>query len=270
MSHVLFAAGGEQADYESVNNLGVAECAAAAVSVGVSSMVVLSTAWASMPYSFASVLFNSLYDAQPMAKHLVGENALRTDGNSKDEGSPFNYVIIRAGRLVPDDEYPPDAPDGLLYAQGDLFDFLGQAGQPGMCLSQLAHAVVAALGVQGKYTVELTSGTTDHDDVSIYTTLLQDGVASNNNNNGYLHNHVVSDKDVERFHVQALSEFLMLMLALLVASIGSCWILGWKKALIFSLLLYVLAFYGWYKFLSGRSVLDCLKAEGRQGNPEEL
>lgn len=156
VSHVLFCAGGELADFDAVNNRGVQYVAQQAVQAGTTSVVVISAAWVSKPYSLASLLFNSLYPSWPMARHMQGEQVLR---QVVALSTNTNYVILRAGRLVPDEEYPTEtAPMGLLYQQGDNFYFWGPAGQPGMCNTQLANAVLTAMQVQGKYTVEVTGG----------------------------------------------------------------------------------------------------------------
>lgn len=65
--------------------------------------------------------------------------------------------------------------EGLTYQQGDSFDFFGIAGRPGMARSQLAQAVITALNVEGKYTVEVTgSGTANLNDATVYENLYQD------------------------------------------------------------------------------------------------
>ena len=146
VSHVVFCAGGEEADFDAVNNRGVQYVAQQAVKAGTTSVVVISAAWVSKPYSLASLLFNSLYPSWPMARHMQGEEVLRQVAALS---SNMNYVILRAGRLVPDEEYPSHtaAPMGLQYQQGDNFYFWGPAGQPGMCNTQLANAVLTAMQV---------------------------------------------------------------------------------------------------------------------------
>lgn len=179
LSHVVFMAGGEGADYKCVNYKGVAEFAKQAADCpSIGNFVVISSAWASRPYSIASLLFNSLYfDTLPMGSHFLGEQALKYA--SKQKGERLNYVILRAGGLNEDarwkEKYPEAYEMGLTYEQGDKFEFLGKAGRPGMCRTQLASAVVAAMDIDGKYTVEVTgSGNVPWNDTGIYQNLVQD------------------------------------------------------------------------------------------------
>jgi nucleoside-diphosphate-sugar epimerase len=248
VSHVVFAAGGEQADFDAVNHRGVAECALEAVRVGATSMVVISAAWVTKPYSVASLLFNSVYPSLPMALHLQGEDTLR-QASSADPA--FNYVIIRAGRLVGDEEYPEDGPKGLTLAQGDSFSFFGPAGLPGMCHTQLAHAVVTALQVKGKYTVEMTSGEMDADDSnSAYQELVQDGSVR-----------TTSDTDIARLHARAVSDLYNALLTLGVGGILLVIGIGWKRGIPMALTLYLVCLYLWSIWYSDRSVEDCLASE---------
>lgn len=189
ISHVVFCAGGEEADFDAVNHRGVKECATEAVRAGsVQSMVVISAAWVSKPYSLASLLFNSLYPQLPMGRHLQGEDGLR----KLAADSSMDYVILRAGRLVTDEEYPQDGPKGLLYEQGDGFFFWGPAGLPGMCSTQLAQAVRTAMQVKGKYTVEITSGSVDAHDATVYESFRTDDPV------------MATDEEVEACHSKAL------------------------------------------------------------------
>ena len=95
ITHVIFLAGGEGADYNAVNFRGVTECAQQAVKYNVQHMVVISTALATRPYSIASLLFNSMYDNIPMTCHYMGEQEVRRVAAQ----SNLNYVILRAGGL---------------------------------------------------------------------------------------------------------------------------------------------------------------------------
>lgn len=171
VSHVLFAAGGEEADFDAVNRRGVAYCAAEATAAGASSMVVVSAAWVTRPYSFASLLFNALYPSLPMALHLQGEDSLRAAAAE----AGMSFVVMRPGALVGDDEYDWDTePAGVRIAQGDSFGFL-EAGMPGLAHTPLARALVSAMKVEGQFTVEITCGNDDADDAaSAYSTLTQD------------------------------------------------------------------------------------------------
>ena len=183
VQHILYAAGGEQADWNAVNRVGLWNMAEQAVQHKVESMVVISAAWVTKPYSIAGLLFNWLYNSRPMALHLQGELLMQRavmNAAAAAKGHSMNYVIIRAGRLVSDEEYDavPENPKGISMAQGDSYLFLGPAGQPGMSTSQLGKAIVGAMHVQGKYTVEMTCG--DLDPLSsgnAYTSMEQDDVA---------------------------------------------------------------------------------------------
>ena len=137
ISHVLFAAGGEQADYDAVNNRGLSYCAAEAGKLR-AHVVVISAAWVTRPFSIAAVLFNSLYD-DPMALHLIGENTLRATPG-------LTYVVLRPGALVPDADFDASAGcgDGVRMAQGDNFGFL-EAGMPGLAFTPLAKLLVTSL-----------------------------------------------------------------------------------------------------------------------------
>jgi hypothetical protein len=123
----------DDTDWDAVNNRGVEECAQEAARVGAKSMVVIDSAWVTKPYSLAGLLFNSLYATLPMALHLRGEYALRRHAVDQDSGSGtpvFNYVIVRAGRLVSDEDYPTSGPTGLTLAQGDDFGSLDKPEYP--------------------------------------------------------------------------------------------------------------------------------------------
>jgi len=224
VSHVVFIAGGEDADFDAVNRRGVAECAKQAAEAGSESMVVVSAAWVSKPYSLASVLFNSLYDDLPMSKHLQGEDTLREIGR---EHPSLNYVVLRAARLVPDDEYHPDAANGLWIAQDDNFAFFGPAGNPGMSQTLLARSVVTAMKVKGKYTVQITSGSILPDDVAIYGTLVQDSASST----------LVTPEEIDRWHQQAVTDLTVMFASICVGTLVLFVLLGWKLGFVLSLLI---------------------------------
>lgn len=170
VSHVVFAAGGEQADFDEVNNKGLALCAEEAASAGAKTIVVISSAWVTKPYSLASLLFNTLYDKFPMALHLLGEDALRDTARR----SGMSYVILRPGALVEDKDYDFEKdPVGILLTQGDSMGFL-RAGRPGLAYSPLAHAIVTALEVEGRVTVEITNGEQSQHDVTLYDKMVRD------------------------------------------------------------------------------------------------
>lgn len=244
-SHIIFAAGGEDADYDAVNNRGVAECAKEGAKAGSKTMVVISAAWVSKPYSLASVLFNSLYYPQsPMGKHLQGEDALRRVAAS----SGMHYVILRAGRLVPDDEFPADKPTGLLYEQGDNFSFFGPAGMPGMSNTQLMHAVMTATtkAPNGKFTVEVTGGTTDAQDSTIYHTFLEDDVSTS-----------VSDEHAHACHaepIDMLKRLAIMFPVLFLVNVRTRGLRGGLAPLLFTLVMIIVY---WNGKLSNVSVQEC-------------
>ena len=250
ISHVVFTAGGEEADFDMVNNLGVAECAQAlhsSSSATKKSMVVISAAWVSKPYSLASILFNSLYDKLPMAVYLQGEDVLRKVAADYDS---FSYVILRAGRLVPDNDYPVDSSKGLLFAQGDTFFFWGPAGAPGMCHGQLTNAVITAMQVEGKITVEVTGGTTDPHDVAVYTGLRQDDPLE-----------IVPYEDVTKCHLDALWMLKACLVLYVIVLLLGCWFLAKKSMLGTSF--FILASFPtfcviWTFTLGHISVLNCV------------
>lgn len=246
VSHVIFTAGGEDADFDAVNNRGVAECARAlqASSAAKKSMVVISAAWVSKPYSMASILFNALYDNFPMAKHLQGEDVLR---KTAAESKGFHYAILRAGRLVSDEEYPDKGAKGLLYQQGDSFFFFGPAGSPGISYTQLAESVMTAMKIEKKVTVEITGGITDVDDTSIYAEFREDNALD-----------IVPYDDVEKYHANALWTFkvcgivYLILLGFLLLQVKSV------LAAPFLLLASAIAFFVvWTKVLGVLSVFDC-------------
>ena len=257
ISHVVFTAGGDDADFELVNNIGVAECARElqASSAPKKSMVVVSSAWVSKPYSFASVVFNSLFDKYPMAKHYQGEDALR---KVAAEAENFHYVILRACRLLPDEEYPAEAASqGLLYQQGDSFFLWGPAGNPGMSNSQLVGAVLTAMQVGRKVTVEVTgAGTADVHDTSVFAEFQED--------NPLL---IAPYDDVVRCHADAISLLKVCGIVYLVL-LGFGILLG--RSVLKALLLIVVSFLAfcatWTKVVGGISVLDCVN--GSKGHSE--
>jgi nucleoside-diphosphate-sugar epimerase len=230
LTHVVFMAGGEGADYRAVNSRGVAECAQQAVNcVSIRHFVVISSAWATRPYSIASLLFNSIYfDTLPMASHYLGEQALRrAAGNGPSRN--LNYVILRAGGLNSDDryvqKYPEAAEMGLTYQQGDTFEFLGIAGRPGMSRTQLAKAVVSAVDIEGRYTVELTgSGTVDPENASIYQQLVQDEDCDGNS--------AMDQSSILTIHKQAVMNLGYVVMTFSALAIASTLLFGWIQGLV--------------------------------------
>ena len=248
LTHVVFMAGGEGADYSAVNCRGVAECAKRAANCdSIRHFVVISSAWATRPYSIASLLFNSIYfDTLPMASHYLGEQALRraaATGPSRN----LNYVILRAGGLNSDDRYAQKYPEaskmGLTYQQGDTFKFLGIAGRPGMSRTQLANAVVSAVDVEGRYTVEVTgSGTVDPEDASIYQLLVQDEECDGNS--------AMDQTSILTIHKQAVMNLRYAVMTTSALAIASIILLGWIQgfALVFALNTFVLLI--WTRFFA--------------------
>jgi hypothetical protein len=268
----------ESSGYTSVTHVlladtaGVEECAAAAAQIGtVESMVVMSAAWVSKPYSLASLLYNGMYDNLPSAKHWQGEEALRTiaqqqeqecdfaDGSNETSRKPLNYVILRSGRLIPDSESNSGEEAGIGFSQDDSFEFWGPDGAaiPGMSHSQLAQAAVAALQVEGKYTVEVTSGSTPASKASkMFSMLLQD-----DENTAFNFNQTVTMEDVELVHAQAMSDFVNVIFTLLVGTALLVFLLGAGQGLFLSMTLYMITIFLWKTFLSDRTVWDCLASE---------
>ena len=65
--------------------------------------MLISTAWATRPYTIGSLLFNSMYlDTVPMASHYLGEQALQKAAATNRE---MNYVVLRAMGLNSDENY---------------------------------------------------------------------------------------------------------------------------------------------------------------------
>lgn len=277
VTHVLFAAASHSAGnhMDAVHHRGVEECATAAARAGtVQSMVVMSAAWVSKPYSLASLLYNGMYDNLPSAKHWQGEDALRHIAEQQEqdcdavdyEGNPvnnetsrvpLNYVILRSGRLVSDGEASKDgsAPQGIGLSQDDSFDFWGPPGT--MSHSQLAQAAVAALHVEGKYTVEVSSGSnTPGDAQKLFSMLLQD-----DENSAFNLNQTVTIEDVEQVHAQAMSDFINVIFTLLVGTAALVYLLGPGEGLFLSMTLYIITILMWRTFLSNRTIWDCLASE---------
>ncbi|CAB9496147.1 expressed unknown protein [Seminavis robusta] len=205
-----------------------------------------------------------------MARHWQGERALQ----AATANSNINYVILRAGKLVPDHEFPSDAPTGLTYGQGDAFWFFGVAGIPGMCNTQLARSVRTAMKVQGQYTVEVTGGTTDANDPKAFLALQQDqplqeaipGLAD--------HSEEQVLSIALQCHEQALVDF-----AIYAGGFGLLFVLLMLRvqwgipariiALLFMPILFVLF---WTFVMSDKSVEDCLRtaAAAAQTKTNEL
>jgi NAD(P)-dependent dehydrogenase (short-subunit alcohol dehydrogenase family) len=249
LTHVVFMAGGEGADYRAVNHKGVAALADCAIQCdNLSHFIVISSAWATRPYSIAALLFNSIYkDTLPMASHYLGEEALRRASLQRN----MNYVILRAGGLNSDENYAKKYPDavgkGLTYQQGDSFDFLGIAGRPGMARSQLSKAVLSAMSVEGRYTVEVTgSGIVDLDDSSVYDTLVQDDLSLVPLNSD------TQEREIAGAHSQAIDQLKQTATAASLGGIVLIGVFGWIKglALLFSLDLFIILI--WSRFLANQ------------------
>lgn len=252
LTHIVFMAGGEEADYRAVNYLGVAECAKLAAKYStIKNFVLISSAWATKPFSIASLLFNSIYpDTVPMASHYLGEQALRRASAASTH--TLNYAILRAGGLNSDENYAKKYPDavgkGLTYNQGDSFTFLGVAGRPGMARSQLAHAVASAANVNGQYTVEVTgSGVISIDDSSIYGKMTQDDIVTAN---------LSSPQDEERIimtaHTQAVQLLKQTAILASLGAVGSILVFGWVQGLFSLLALDAILLLVWSQFYSKR------------------
>jgi nucleoside-diphosphate-sugar epimerase len=250
ITHMVFLAGGDGADYTAVNYRGVMECAQCCASCEtIRQMVVISTAWATRPYSIAALLFNSLYpDSTPMAVHYLGEQELRRAAVMGN----FDYVILRPGALKSDERYakqfPEAAKKGLTYQQGDTFRFLYEPGRPGMSRSQLAHAVVAAVdNVKGRYTVEVTgSGTVPLDDYSVYQTgaLVPDDI--------FVEAKGYSNDEIMAIHQQAVAELKNTALAVSLGSILLVSLLGWVQGMVSLLAVDAVVIFLWRKLYADR------------------
>ena len=236
VTHVVYTAGGEDANYYDVSYQGVATCAQEAAKFkSVQHMVFVSSAWSTRPYSIASLLFNSLYETIPMACHYMGEQEIRRQ--AKLSPQQLNYVILRPGGLNQDERYAKKYPEAyaqrqtsITYQQGDTFQFLGPAGRPGMCRSQLAHIVSTAVNVEGCYTVEVTgSGNVDWSDASVYATTLRsdDNVP---NAAGLLTTR--DENEVFSIHKKAIDELKIAAVAASLAGVGLVIFLGWLSGLL--------------------------------------
>ena len=253
LTHVIYCAGGDTADYTIVSYKGVSDCARlAAEEAGgsqVKNFVFISTAWATKPYSIASLLFNSMYNNTiPMACHLMGEEEIR---KYAAVGNGFSYVIVRPGGLNTDENYIKkfglEAFEmGLTYSQGDNFEFLGIAGRPGMSRTQLANVVVTAAtaislgdaGNAGKYTVEVTgSGNVELQDTSVYSRLVQDQGGSS-----------VSNDEIMEIHSNAVSEMKTTAIGVSVISVILVATLGWMKGIVSGIALDALILLIWSIF----------------------
>mmetsp|Transcript_31459 Transcript_31459/g.45896 ORF Transcript_31459/g.45896 Transcript_31459/m.45896 type:complete len:384 (+) Transcript_31459:95-1246(+) len=259
LTHVIFMAGGEDADYRVVSYQGLAKFAQKATAVECNTIrhfVVISTAWCTKPYSIASLLFNTLYfDTLPMASYYLGEQALRkAAAGVTDKNSSLNYVILRAGGLNSDERYAEKYPDaatmGLTYQQGDTFDFFGIAGRPGMSRSQLANAVLSAVDVEGQYTVEVTgSGNVDLNDSSFYQELRQD-----DNSKAVIANNRDDDDDTAVFdtHTQAVKQLKNTAIAASLGGIAMIGIYGWFQGLVLLLSLDAIIILLWSRFFANK------------------
>lgn len=250
LTHLVFMAGGEGADYQAVNQRGVASMAQLSLACdNLSHFIVISSAWTTRPYSIASLLFNSIYsDSVPMASHYLGEQALRRVALQRPN---FHYVILRAGGLNSDENYAKKYPDavgkGLTYQQGDNFDFLGVAGRPGMVRSQLAQAVVTAMDVEGRYTVEVTgSGTVHGNDSSVYDGFYQDDGSM-----------VMVDAEMEeevivRIHTDATERLKQTAIAASFGGITLIGVFGLIKGLVLLVTMDALIILFWSRFLANQ------------------
>ena len=249
LTHIVFMAGGEGADYRVVNHKGVAFLANWATQCEkLSHFVVISSAWTTRPYSIASLLFNSIYkDTLPMASHYLGEEALRRASLQRN----MNYVILRAGGLNSDENYAAKYPDavgkGLTYQQGDSFDFLGIAGRPGMARSQLAKAVVSAMTVEGQYTVEVTgSGKVNVDDSLVYDTLVQDDMSLVRLNSD------AQEREIVGIHSKALDLLKITAVTTSLGGIALIGIFGWIKGFISLCSMNSFIIFMWSRFLANQ------------------
>lgn len=255
LTHVIFMAGGEDADYKLVNNKGVSMFAEyAAKCKNIQKFVLISAAWTSRPFSIAALLFNSLYtETVPMASHFSGELALRQQASKGN----FNYIILRAGGLNSDErfakKYPEASKSGLTYEQGDKFEFLGIAGRPGMSRNQLANAVVSAANAKNddsSYTVEVTaSGSVGLTDSSIYADLEADVPLSETSI-------VTTEEDVLKVHTEAVST---LRNAVIAATIMSTLVIifdGFLHGFAFILFLDALILFFWSRFFANLQLLE--------------
>lgn len=268
ITHVVFCAGGDGADYRAVNYRGLAQCARiAASSTSIRQVVVISTAWATRPYSAAALLFNALFsDSTPMAVHYLGERELR---RAACGNGGFDYVILRPGALKnePSVQFPdaveksyaklfPDydaSSDGLTYRQGDSFQFLGPPGRFGMTRTQLAHAVLSAINVEGRYTVEVTNcGATALDDASVYQSLLRQDEPCDDMEDT---EHGRHNDDILRIHRRAVAELKVTALTTSLAGIVSISLLGWFDGIVSFLALDAMLVFSWRKFLADRQAI---------------
>jgi len=237
-----------------VNYKGVATFAEIAAECDtVQNFVVISSAWDTKPYSIASLLFNSIYkDTVPMASHYLGEQALRNASSTStiSKGKKFNYVILRAGGLNSDENYAKKYPEAagkrLTYGQGDEFEFFGFAGRPGMARSQLANAVVSAMNVDGRYTVEVTgSGATPLDDSSVYQTLIQDNTA-------FSLVPTSQEENIMRIHTQAVEQLKITAITVSFGGLVLIGAFGWVQGIILLLSLDAVVLFIWSQFFANR------------------
>lgn len=150
--------------------------------------------------------------------------------------------------MVPDDEFPADKPTGLLYEQGDNFSFFGPAGMPGMSNTQLMHAVMTATtkAPNGKFTVEVTGGTTDAQDSTIYHTFLEDDVSTS-----------VSDEHAHACHaepIDMLKRLAIMFPVLFLVNVRTRGLRGGLAPLLFTLVMIIVY---WNGKLSNVSVQEC-------------
>lgn len=125
--------------------------------------------------------------------------------------------------------------------------FFGPAGIPGMCNTQLGDAVMTALQVQGKYTVEVTGGTVDAHDAAVYSEFQMDNVR-----------HITTSDETLMCHQEALwaLQIGVVVLLVLIVRTGVRWSFFASTAFIVVKVAVLLV--GWNSFLSDISVLDCV------------
>ena len=277
VTHVLYAAtagnnnnnnnNNNKNTVEAIHHRGVAECAKAAAAANAKSMVVMSAAWVSKPYSLGSILFNSMYDNVPSAKFLQGENALRDvahdseacqakgdAGSETCQGLPLSYVILRSGALAADGDAQEGG--GFHLSQTDSFRF--QESGPKLTHAQLAHAAVEALKVQGKYTVEVSGSGSGNGKpaTSSYETLSQDD--DENFNRYYSTNRTTSADYIEEMHAKAVADFYNVVFSLLVGTVLLVILLGVTRGLALSMTLYLLTTILWMTFLSNLTLVEAV------------
>ena len=233
-------------------------------------MVVMSAAWVSKPYSLSSILFNSMYDNVPSAKFLQGENALRdvahacqAEGDAGSEtcsssGVPLSYVILRSGALAADGDAASQEEGAVHLSQTDSFSF--KESGPKLSHSQLAHAAVEALKVQGKYTVEVSGSGNGKTATSSYQGLSQDDDVNFNRYYSMNRTTTVSAQYIEQMHAKAVADFYNVIFTLLVGTVLLVGLLGVTRGLALSMTLYLLTTILWMTFLSNLTLVEAVSS----------